>query len=213
MESWELFLSHQGKRSTKWSHYFTAYDRHFGPWRGKHMTFLEIGVWEGGSTAVWKKYFGPNATLIGIDIDPSCKEHEIVGTNIRIGDQSDTMFLQSIIDEFGIPDIVLDDGSHRSEHINASFEFLYPQMRPGGIYMIEDLHCSYWLSHNGGINHPTSFMNLSKDYLDQLNVQHTEGWIKPNPVVENTFSMCFYDSLAVFEKGNKPNRSMITERE
>jgi hypothetical protein len=74
---------------------------------------------------MWSRYFGPLATIISVDVDPECKQYEKHNVNVRIGDQSDPAFLQSIIDEFGVPDIVLDDGSHMQEHINSSFFRLY----------------------------------------------------------------------------------------
>jgi hypothetical protein len=121
---------------------------------------------------------------------------------IRIGDQSDTKFLQSIIDEFGVPDIVLDDGSHQQHHVNSTFEFLYPKMGKNSVYMIEDLHTSYWSEWNGGLTNPNTFMNKSKGYIDQLNLQHTKGELERNPILDNTFSISFYDSIAVLEKGD-----------
>jgi hypothetical protein len=140
--------------------------------------------------------------IIGIDIDPNCKQHEHNNVSVRIGDQSDPQFLQSIIDEFGVPDIVLDDGSHQQHHINSTFEFLYPKMGKNSIYMIEDLHCGYWPEWQGGLDNPNTFINKSKAYIDQLNLQHTRGGLERNPILDNTFSISFYDSIAVFEKGD-----------
>jgi hypothetical protein len=60
---------------------------------------------------MWKRYFGPHATIIGIDINPKCKAYEEDQIAIRIGEQQDVTFLNSVLDEFGAPDIVLDDGS------------------------------------------------------------------------------------------------------
>lgn len=200
MTLWENFLTHQGKPSFKWTHYFPIYEKHFNSWRGRNLTFLEVGVLNGGSAQLWRKYFGPQANIVCIDINPECKQHEEQGISIRIGDQSDPVFLQSVIDEFGVPDIVLDDGSHQQHHIFETFKFLYPKLGYNGIYMVEDLHCSYWPSHNGSISDPNTFMNRSKNWLDQLNTQHTDQ-IVPDPLLKDTFSMSFYDSIAVFEKG------------
>jgi hypothetical protein len=79
---------------------------------------------------MWQRFFGPMAKIVGMDIDPKCKAHEVAGTFVPIGDQSDEKFLQSLIDEFGVPDVVLDDGSHHMDHIAKSFHFLYPTLRP-----------------------------------------------------------------------------------
>ena len=73
---------------------------------------------------MWKRFFGPYCTIIGIDINERHKKHEEDRIHIRIGDQSDIKFLDSIIEEFGVPDIVIDDGSHIMEHVIKSFQYL-----------------------------------------------------------------------------------------
>ena len=202
MNLWQDFLINDGKIIHKWSHYFPIYERHFSQWKNKSMTFLEIGVSKGGSLQMWQRYFGPLAQIIGIDINPECKKHESLGIFIRIGDQSDPEFLQSIIEEFGIPDIVLDDISHQMADILNSFNFLYPMILKNGIYLVEDLHAAYWKEFGGGLNEPKSFINLSKDFIDLLNADHSRGEIVPNEFTRDTFSINFYDSVVVFEKGH-----------
>jgi hypothetical protein len=151
------------------------------------------------------------ATIVGIDINPNCSRFQGHGLNVRIGDQSDPVFLQSLIDEFGVPDIVIDDGSHIMEHQQASFEFLYPKMIKNSCYLVEDVHTSYWASHNGGIDKPTSFVNYSKNLVDQLNARWDEsGKVKSNQFTQETLSICYYDSIIVFEKGNKPIQEQWT---
>lgn len=202
MSLWGTFLSQTDPPVYKWTHYFPIYERHFSQHRNRSLTFLEIGVAWGGSARMWSRYFGPMTKIIGIDIDPKCKEQEHNNISIRIGDQSDPHFLQSIIDEFGVPDIVLDDGSHQQNHVNSTFEFLYPKMGKNSVYMIEDLHTAYWPEWQGGLTNPNTFINKSKGYIDQLNLQHTKGALERNLILDNTFSISFYDSIAVFEKGD-----------
>ncbi|MEO6786964.1 MAG: class I SAM-dependent methyltransferase [Chthoniobacteraceae bacterium] len=202
MNLWQDFLINQGKVIHKWVHYFPIYERHFHSWQGKTLTFLEIGVSKGGSLPMWQRYFGPLAKIVGIDIKPECKEHEAPGIFVRIGDQSDPAFLQSIIDEFGVPDVVLDDGSHEMRHIIKTFDFLYPRMPKNGVYMVEDLHTAYWKEYGGGKDEPGSFVNISKAFIDQLNADHSRGEIKPDVITRDTFAICFYDSIIAFEKGH-----------
>jgi len=191
----------------KWTHYFPIYDKHFGPWRNRTLTFLEIGVLRGGSGSIWSKFFGPMTQIVGLDIDHACKAHETKQYQIRIGDQSDPLFLQRVIDEFGVPDIVLDDGSHQQDHIYNSFCFLYPRMHLNSIYMVEDLHTSYWPSHRGSLTDPTTFMNRTKGYLDQINQMHNQ--IPIDPVVKDTFCISVYDSIVVFEKGKTYDKNHV----
>ncbi len=166
------------------------------------MLFLEIGVSRGGSLQMWQRYFGPYAKILGIDIKPKCKEFEQQGIFVRIGDQSDEGFLAELVEEFGVPDIVLDDGSHVMEHANTTFDFLYPKMGKNGIYMVEDMHCAYWEDYGGGVNNPETFINRSKDFIDQINARHSRGEIEESDISNNTLGIFFYDSIVVFEKGD-----------
>jgi len=209
MDLWQDFLTNQGKAIHKWGHYFPIYERHFAPWRGRTLTFLEIGVAKGGSLGMWRRYFGPLARIVGADIDPKCAAHAGDGIDIRIGDQSDPAFLDDLVDEFGVPDVVLDDGGHRMEQIAASFEFLYPLMGKNGVYLVEDLHTAYWPKFGGGLAEPASFINIAKGLVDQLNAHHTQGGLAPNAFTRETFSIAFYDSVVVFEKGQVPRTGGI----
>ncbi len=207
MDLWQDFLTNQGKVIHKWEHYFPVYERHFAPWRGRSLTFLEVGVAKGGSLQMWRRYFGPLAQVVGIDIDPKCKAHEEDGVAVRIGDQSDPKFLASVIEEFGIPDVVLDDGSHQMHHIEATFDFLYPKLPKNGVYMVEDLHCSYWPDFGGSVDDPKTFINIAKSLVDKLNADHARGAVEPDAFTRDTFSIGFYDSIVVFEKGRIPRKT------
>jgi hypothetical protein len=202
MDLWQDFLTNDGKLIHKWVHYFGIYDRHFSWFRGKSVTFLEIGVSKGGSLQMWQRYFGPLARIVGIDIDPSCRQHEQPGISVRIGDQADPRFLQEVLDEFGVPDIVLDDGSHQMAHINATFDFLYPKLPKNGIYMVEDLHTAYWSEFGGGVDAPASFINRCKKFIDSLNADHSRGALAPDTITRQTYGISFYDSVVAFEKGH-----------
>ncbi|MGH7022137.1 MAG: hypothetical protein ACREEB_00950 [Caulobacteraceae bacterium] len=209
MDLWQDFLTNQGRAIHKWSHYFPIYERHFAPWRGRSLTFLEIGVARGGSLEMWRRYFGPLARVVGVDIDRKCKAYEGDGVDIRIGDQSDPRFLRRIVDEFGVPDVILDDGSHQMAHIAASFDFFYPLMGKNGVYAVEDLHCAYWPKFGGGLAEPANFFNVAKTLVDRLNADHTEGAVTPDAFTRETFAVCFYDSMVVFDKGHIPVKGAI----
>ncbi len=150
---------------------------------------------------MWKRYFGPYARIIGIDIKEECKRFEEDQIDIRIGEQQDTAFLKSVVDEFGAPDIVLDDGSHVMDHISTSFRFLYPQLAKNGIYMVEDLHTAYWSEFEGGLRKKGTFIELCKDLIDELNADHCPDMLSSTDFSKTTLSMHFYDSIVVFERG------------
>lgn len=204
MNLWEYFKNKTGKTISKWTHYFWVYEKHFAPLRDKPIKILEIGVLNGGSLEMWREYFHKDTLIVGIDINPNCKEHEQADQNIfvRIGDQSDEKFLQSLIDEFGEFDLVIDDGSHHVDHVKKTFEYLYPRIAADGVFFIEDTHAAYWPSHGGSIGHPDSINNVSKVMVDKINADHGRGQIRPDFYTRNTKCMSVYDSIVVFERGN-----------
>ncbi len=204
MSLWQDFKNNDGKLIHKWMHYFPIYERHLEAYRNKTVTLIEIGVSKGGSLQMWQRFLGPLATLIGIDIDPDCSEHEDDNIFVRIGDQADKHFLQSIMQEFGTPDIIIDDGSHVMEHVNTTFDYLYPRLSKNGIYIVEDMHTAYWEEYGGGAENQGTFINKSKGFIDKLNADHSRGKITSDFITKNTFSIAFYDSVVVLERGMIP---------
>lgn len=204
MDLLTYFQNNTGKSIHKWKNYFPIYEKHFSPWKGKPITILEIGIDNGGSLEMWKNYFGPTATIVGIDINPDCARHAQPGIEIRIGDQNDTVFLQSLVDEFGMFDVIIDDGSHRSDHIKTTFDFLYSNVKENGCYFIEDLHMTYSRSFGNSMNNPESFINFSKSLVDQLTADHECCPLNPTSFTRNTFCISFYDSIIVFDKKQIP---------
>jgi hypothetical protein len=71
MNIWQDFLTNHGKIIQKWA--LPIYERHFEWDRNKSVTFLEIGVFKGGSLQMWQLCFGPMARIVGIDINERCK--------------------------------------------------------------------------------------------------------------------------------------------
>lgn len=135
MQTLESFNHH----SRKLPAYYQYYDRHFESRRMDTKKLLEIGIQYGGSLEMWAKYF-PKAEITGADIDPLCKIHQKGKITVKIGDQTDEKFLS----QFTNFDIIIDDGGHTMKQQQVSFKTLFPLLNPGGIYVIEDLHTSYW---------------------------------------------------------------------
>jgi hypothetical protein len=194
------FLNNAHKRLHKWLHYFDIYERHFERFRGTAPVMLEIGVYGGGSLAMWKDYLGPGAKIIGIDIDPSCKVHEGDGIEIFIGSQDDPALIASVLEKYPAFDIVLDDGSHEMRHMIASFNLLYGHVKPRGVYMVEDTHTCYWPEFGGGLKAEASFMEFVKHKMDELNAVHSRDAVPVSDFTRSTDSITSYDSIVVFEK-------------
>ncbi|MFA5955098.1 methyltransferase domain-containing protein [Hyphomicrobium sp.] len=201
MSLWSEFLTNEQRVIHKWKHYFPIYERHFSRFVNADVVFIEIGCGQGGSLQMWKRYLGPHARVVGLDIDPRCIEFADDQINIRIGDQSDTKFLAEVVSEFGPPDVVLDDGSHIMRDVKASFEALYPMVDRNGVYLVEDLHTAYWNEYEGGLCRSDTFIEKCKTLIDDLNADHTRDALKPTDFTRSTLSMHFYDSVVVFEKG------------
>jgi SAM-dependent methyltransferase len=198
---WSDFLNNQKRTINKWNHYFPAYEAHFSRYVNRPLLFLEIGCGRGGSAQMWKRYFGPRAQIVGLDINPECSTFEEDQIAIRIGSQADTAFLQSVLDEFGTPDIVLDDGSHQMSHVVETFRFLYPKTAKDGVYLVEDLHTAYWDEFGGGVGRDGTFIELCKGLIDELNADWTREKLPPTDFTRSTLSMHFYDSIVAFERG------------
>lgn len=105
------------------------------------LNFLEIGVLDGCSLNMWEEYL-PNSKITAIDINPDCKKYSKKNVEVFIGSQDDYTFLKTILKN-GPFDVILDDGSHVNELTIKSFNFLFPHLKNGGIYIIEDTHCTY----------------------------------------------------------------------
>ncbi len=201
MSLWSEFLNNRQRTVHKWKHYFPAYEAHFERFRNRPVFFLEIGCGRGGSLQMWKRYLGPHAQIVGIDINPEAKTFEEDQIDVRIGSQSDFVFLQSLLDEFGTPNVVLDDGSHRMSDVVDSFRFLYPRTAPDGVYLVEDLHTAYWDEYGGGLRREGTFIELTKHLIDELNADWTRDALPPSDFTRSTLSMHIYDSIVAFEKG------------
>jgi hypothetical protein len=197
-----LITAHDGRLVHKWPHYLDIYDRHFAPFLDMEtVRILEIGVSHGGFLEILRKYFGDKAVLFGVDINPQCAVTDGNGISIRIGSQADPSFLNSVVDEMGGVDIVIDDGSHIAYHQKASLEILFPRLSIGGIYFAEDLHTAYWPGlFRGGFRRKGTFIEICKSLVD-----HVHRWYHPHKVRErwkdNIKAIHFYDSIVVIDKG------------
>ncbi len=132
-----LGIRHGTHKSSLGRGYLRTYERLFAPFRDLPITVLEIGVLDGASLRLWEDYF-PRAIIVGLDIQPDCKQHEGGRRLVEIVSQADTAALRQIGARY-TPTIIIDDGSHRADHIRASFETLYPALREGGLYIVEAL--------------------------------------------------------------------------
>ncbi|ETD91238.1 class I SAM-dependent methyltransferase [Rhodobacter capsulatus] len=197
----DIYAAANGREVHKWHHYLPIYERYFEKFRGKPVRMLEIGTWRGGSLAMWRDYFGPEAVIFGIDINPRCKDYDGEAAQVRIGSQADPKFLAEVIAEMGGVDIILDDGSHVMKHVRASLRMLFPQLAEGGVYMIEDMHTAYWKKFGGGMDTSDNIFNFVRKLIDDMHRWYHGG--KPRvPLFGPMISgIHVHDSIIVLEKG------------
>ncbi|MEM7711566.1 MAG: class I SAM-dependent methyltransferase [Pseudomonadota bacterium] len=188
----------------KWHHYLPLYDRYFGPWRNRPLRFLEIGVSKGGSLSMWRRYFGAEAVIYGIDLDPDCARYNALHGQVRIGSQDDPAFLGRVVDEMGGLDVVLDDGSHIMSHIRTALDALFPRLSPDGIYMIEDLHTAYWPDFEGGLDMPGNLFGFLRTLADDMHHWYHAGGQRHPHIAGQLRGIHMHDSICVLEKGDVP---------
>jgi cephalosporin hydroxylase len=200
------FENNDGRLIHKWMHYFDIYDRHFRPFRGKPVNVVEFGVSHGGSLQMWKHYFGPRARITGVDIMPKCAQLAEDRIDIVIGDQEDRAFLRSLARELGSVDVLIEDGGHSATQQINTFEEFWPYITNGGVFLMEDLHTSYWPKYDGGYKRPGTFIEYAKDLIDQQHAWHSREKDKfaVNDYTRTIRGMHVYDSIIVFEKAPVP---------
>ena len=211
----KIFFENTGYPSTKWHHYFDVYHNHFQRFIGKSVRILEIGVANGGSLQLWKKYFGSQAIIYGLDVDPNSKrfEDQENGIHIFIGDQGDRRFLKQLRQQTGVVDIIIDDGGHTMDQQITSFEHLYHYVDENGIYLVEDLHTSYWREYGGGYRRSGSFIEKAKGFIDCLNAWHSRSpELSPSMLTKSCTGIHFYDSILVLEKCPNNTRPTVSTR-
>lgn len=199
-------------KTDKWGkhRYTDIYAQWLSPLRYKPIRLLEIGVGGvaktdrgGNSLRMWKRYF-PFGRMTGIDIYDKSRLAE-PRIHLYQGDQSDESFLREINSKEGPFDIIIDDGSHMQSHVIKSFEVLFPLLKSGGIYIIEDTQTSYWPSFEGStaeMHSIPSIMNFIIAKIHDVNaVEWIQGDLPANASVQYPFaSIAFYHNLIILTK-------------
>jgi hypothetical protein len=204
--------------------YGWTYQELFRPLKYRRIRLLEIGVggYEhdvgGRSLLAWQAFF-PFATIIGVDYLP----REAVATRhtkFRRADQGSAEDLTALCAEEGPFDIIIDDGSHLSQHQLFSFQHLFDSLKDGGIYVIEDVHTSFWPStadvggmHWDGadIDDPR-FNQTCMGYFTELakHLNHAE-FLRPTPpnLAWRIDSIRFEHNLIIVRKGANDDPSIL----
>ncbi|MFN2518006.1 MAG: class I SAM-dependent methyltransferase [Jatrophihabitantaceae bacterium] len=184
----------------KWVHYFPIYTRHLERFRARAVKVLEIGVYRGGGLELLAGYLGPQAKLVGLDIDEDAVRAVRGRFPVVLGDQADPDVLRKINDEHGPFDVIIDDGGHTMEQQIATIETLFPLLNDDGIFVVEDTHTSYWSEFGGGLYAPESFVEWAKPRVDDLHSRHHVGIDRNSIWATDLDGMHWYDSVVVLDK-------------
>lgn len=189
----------------KWEHYFDIYHRHLGKFVGRDVHILEIGVYSGGSLEMWRDYFGPHAQVYGVDIQEECRTYSRDGIKIFIGDQADRRFWQQFRQAAPQLDIVIDDGGHREHQQIVTMEELLPHLRPGGVFLCEDL-----------VGARNGFTQFAHGMAQELNAYHPAPGAphvcQTTPFQRSIAGMHFYPLVTVIEKTTEPVAQLSAPR-
>lgn len=180
-------------RSLKHSSYFRVYDTLFGPYRGRAITFVEVGILGGGSLFMWRSFFGPQARIIGVDLNPNARKWEKDGFEIFIGSQSDTAFWQDFARKVGPVDILLDDGGHTYAQQIITVESMLDAIRDKGLLVVEDTHTSYLQGYGP---EQFSFMRYSQNLIDRIN--RRSSLVSDSPAERRIWSVQCFESIVAF---------------
>jgi SAM-dependent methyltransferase len=164
----EIFRDHNNYQVDKYFHYLSVYEELFSDKRQSPIQLLELGVQNGGSLEVWKSYFfHPDTRITGIDIEEAvCELSFELGIETYCFDLSSFQTLMNWIPSRSF-DTIIDDASHYSEHVVLNFVILFQVLKPGGIYVVEDVHASYWSAFHGGLK-------MSHRIEDQMKISTVE---------------------------------------
>lgn len=200
----------EGRGIWKFNHYFESYERHFARYRGHEVHVLEIGIYSGGSLEMWQNYFGPGCKIYGVDIEPRCKAYETESVRVFLGDQADRMFWKRFREEVPALDIVIDDGGHIPSQQIVSLEELLPHLRPGGVYVCEDVDQAFneFAAYVCGLA-----QNLnSTQYEFDVDDHERRSVSKTNPLQSAVAGIHLYPYMTVIERTASPILELVAPK-
>lgn len=163
-----LFQQHKSQKcQPETQHYAECYERHINYCDLHRM--LEIGVAQGGSIRAWLDWT-VTTQVHGLDKKNSLDAPiENARCHLDYGDQADREFIERTYGNIGLFDLVIDDGGHHQKAQQKTFSFLWRRVAPGGWYVIEDLHCSYWPVKGGSYDTTNTTIGFLKGCVDAVN--------------------------------------------
>lgn len=174
----DLAIKHKSDKSSRFHNYAVKYDKILSQYRESFTSIMEIGVAQGQSTKMWADYF-PNATIYGADIDKTSVVCESYSSRIKFHllDQRIEAQLKNM-EQFGPYDLIIDDGNHFWMEQILTFKTLFPYVKSGGIYIVEDTTTSYWNEYKNNQMSPVEYF---KTLADDVHLRGARGSVPSNP--------------------------------
>lgn len=169
-----LYQAHTEKTPDRRYPYLKQYDPLFAPWRDRSVRLLELGIQNRVSLEIWGRYFPNASVLVGYDIDSLCEHPTHNDPRIRIvmGDASSDDTEYQIATHSPEWDFVIENGFYQPRHIVDMFARFFPKVSVGGMFIVENLYCSYWREFEGGLAAPFSSVAFFKRLADIVNFEH-----------------------------------------
>ena len=184
------------RKTVKHQNYFQVYDEYLKKYIDKNITFVEIGVANGGALNIWKNFFR-NARIIGVDLNHKCKIFEKDNVEVVIGDQADPKFWKNFFEKIGKVDVIIDDGGHTNEQQIITTLECIPNINDGGILLVEDVMSSYLSSFENPSKY--SFINYSKKIIDDINFNNSSLGKFDYSLNKHIHAVKFYEGIVIFE--------------
>lgn len=203
-----LALEAHTDKASDGHNYTPIYENYLRMLRLTAFRMLELGIGGyqypergGESLRLWYNYF-PNAKIVGVDCyEKTGMENDRVF--VEKGNQDDPAFLNQVNEKHGPFDLIIDDASHVNSLTIRSFEILFPLLKPGGFYFVEDIHTSFWFLEYGGDPDPHTCWITTLRYFQNLTSQLFEQTLLPEYKTE----LCgkieyihFYENLVIIKK-------------
>jgi len=176
----EIFNRYDTDKNQRFHNYSRQYNDLLNKYREESVSFLEIGVYQGESLKIWHEVFPNSTKIVGLDVDPSCRQFEKQSkrTYVEIGDATEKDFIDYVNEKHGPFDLVLDDGSHKNVDVINAFELIFPLLNDNGLYIVEDTICykspnPYYVNHRYP-NHLEYFARFIP-FLNQWRYDSEEG--------------------------------------
>lgn len=203
----ELALQAKTDKASNGHNYTRVYEQYFERHRFDALLIFELGIGGyqypdrgGESLKLWHGYF-PNARIVGIDYYPK-EGLERERVTIVHGSQDDPELMARLVAEHGQPDVIIDDASHDCPLTIRSFEILFPHLKPGGLYLCEDVHTSFWNDYHGDPD-PNSQTMTTIAFFKNLTPQLSQDSMQPE--FRNSYAgylefIHFYRNLVIVKK-------------